>query len=98
MAGTLGMDPLPFTFRQLVIMYDSRVLHSWDQTHLLSTHLQNIPIHVNNMLSKRKQKFVTFLSSHHLRENKSTGLKLTPNNLHLLKGFADDGRPETKTE
>ena len=91
MAGVLGIDPMPFTFKQLVIMYDARVLHDWDQTHLLATHLANIPIYVSNMFSKRRQRPTTFLESHHLRKSKGQGLKLTPQNLHLLKGIADDG-------
>jgi hypothetical protein len=92
MAGTLKINPMPFTLRQLVTMYDAALLHDWDQTTLLATHLANIPIVLNNMFSKQRLRPHTFLGIHPLRRAKPTGTRITKQNFHMLKGLVDGER------
>jgi hypothetical protein len=82
---------MPYTLRQLVLMYESAIMHDWDQTHLLNTGIVNIPIFVRNMFAKNSMRATTFLGNHHLRRGRPTGFKLTPSNLHVLKGFCKSG-------
>ena len=91
MSGVLGVEPWTFTLRQLSIMFDAKILHDWDQTHLVATHLVNLPVFLSNMFGKRRTKPTSFLDNHHLRKSQSRGLVLTPDNMHALKGLFTNG-------
>ena len=81
------MDPMPYTLRQLYIMFDAKTLADWDQTAMLTTHLINIPIHISNMFSKRRTKPVTWDHIHPFRQKERK--TLTPAGLRSLKGLFD---------
>jgi hypothetical protein len=91
MAGVLQINPLPYTLRQLTIMYEAQLLHAWDQTILLATHLANVPVVLNNMFGKRKLQPHSFLGMHPFRQSKSSGMKLTRENFRSLKRMFVDG-------
>lgn len=49
MAGILGLDPLPFSYRQLLSMFDSLMRENWNKTSLVLAQ-------INNCLMSKKTK------------------------------------------
>lgn len=77
------------TLRQLVRVYDARLIESWDHTAAIVQYVFNLNATVNNLLNKKKIKPVTFHEVHPLRKDGggSRGLEITPDSLGGLKGM-----------
>jgi hypothetical protein len=77
------------TLRQLVLIYDQKLLDSWDHTAYLYSITYNLLVVVSSALSKGgKAKIVTAAQCHPYRENKESqgdGLKVTHDNFEALK-------------
>ena len=75
-AGVLGLDPGPYTLRELMWMWEGRSEHQWDQTALLACLIAN----ANRNPKKRRRPFAVEEFNPHTRRNapRPKGVKATP--------------------
>lgn len=91
MAGVLRVDWRWLSLRQLVAMYEGYMLHHWDAVTLLSADLKCLQHQVRYLFStKRPPAPPSFYDLHPYRskpKNYGSSVKLTPENLSVLKAF-----------
>lgn len=75
--------------RELVVMYESRLMAQWDHTSAIVMHLHNLTAMVHNMVAKgRKIKGITFEEAHPYRVKPRKGFKVTAENIDVLREIA----------
>lgn len=86
LAGIVGVDPGPFSWREIDWKAKAKRRHDWNQTSLLLT----INANANRDPKKRRQPFhPNDFMPEDLKEGirRLSGFRLTPQNLHILKPF-----------
>lgn len=79
----IGINPDPFTLRELMHMWRGRVVENWDHTAFISAMLVNVA-----PFRKKNAKPVSFEDFHPYRKKKrKPGIPLTKENLWMLKAF-----------
>ncbi len=92
MIGVLKWTPAewgPLTLRELTIAHDAAVLEKWDHTALTASLIHNLSIIVISAVSKKANaKPKSLMDYHPYRQKEQQGLKLTPDNIGVLKQVA----------
>jgi hypothetical protein len=92
MMGVLGWSwdqVVHLSYRQLAQAHDAVLANQWDQTATLATLLDGLVATTANAWGKRKVKPRGFYTFHPYRKNQQRGLRITPENMNILKTLGD---------
>ena len=83
---------LQMSYRELLILYQAKILHDWDQTATIANLINNIGVQLHNMMTDGKKLPMSKPEQFHPfreRGEMEHGMKVTAKNITALKALGD---------